>query len=373
MTEGQYLDRKVVWILGSGFSKSLGGPLLYHLLSHRGEAFVQAKFPKLDRTVYRLFRQHLVGQNERPVYWDHAEEFLDFVSTAAQDGNKEQHDILRRALQSLMMYELTPTVEEIYRNALQCLAAECVFTTHTSTESEAWRPYRTWARGMREGDTIVTFNYDMVLERLGEDDRVLKFGAASVLGPTTREQDVAELDEARVVKILKLHGSVSWFKMGTSTMTALLDSEAAKQLGEGSVPVIVGPGPEKVRHQEGELKILWKLAEAALKAADVIVFLGYRFPPSDSQSRTSLLGAIGANTRQRLKIHTVLGPRVSDDDTVRLTKLLEHTLRAANRVEFDRKGFGRDHPKFVIENQPLYVEDFLSVLHARLLHADDDQ
>jgi len=32
--------KKVVWVPGAGFSKSLGGPLLPDLLSHRGQAHV---------------------------------------------------------------------------------------------------------------------------------------------------------------------------------------------------------------------------------------------------------------------------------------------------------------------------------------------
>jgi hypothetical protein len=53
------MSKKVVWILGSGFSKSLGGPLLADLLSHRGEAYTATKFPGQSRAIYDLFRAHL--------------------------------------------------------------------------------------------------------------------------------------------------------------------------------------------------------------------------------------------------------------------------------------------------------------------------
>ena len=99
--------------------------------------------------------------------------------------------------------------------------------------------------------------------------------------------------------------------------------------------------------------------------------MGYRFPPSDSYAKGTLLGAIGQNERANLRIHTVLGPRTSDDDTVRLLKLLEHTLRGTGRV---RRGESHAIPPepmfFEIIAQPLYVEDFLTVIHDTELHGE---
>ncbi len=65
----------VVWILGSGFSKSLGGPLLVDLLSHRGKAIVQTRFKQIScENVYRVYWQHLKDSHETrsgaAIYWD---------------------------------------------------------------------------------------------------------------------------------------------------------------------------------------------------------------------------------------------------------------------------------------------------------------
>jgi len=63
-------------------------------------------------------------------------------------------------------------------------------------------------------------------------------------------------------------------------------------------------------------------ATAALKTADAIVFVGYRFPPTDSAARRILIDAIGENDKQHIVLHTVLGPKVHDDQTERLKAML---------------------------------------------------
>jgi hypothetical protein len=106
------------------------------------------------------------------------------------------------------------------------------------------------------------------------------------------------------------------------------------------------------------------MAEGAIKRASHIVFVGYRFPPSDANARTRLLTAIAASETQYVAVHTVLGPRL-DDDTVRLTQMLRYALRS----RFDHPtgsehptdaGFSSDH-RFNLVTQPLWAQDFFSV------------
>ena len=41
-----------------------------------------------------------------------------------------------------------------------------VFLQHAETSGEKWGPYIRWASKLRPSDTIITFNYDLVLEKL---------------------------------------------------------------------------------------------------------------------------------------------------------------------------------------------------------------
>ena len=76
----------------------------------------------------------------------------------------------------------------------------------------------------------------------------------------------------------------------------------------------------------------------------MLVFVGYRFPESDSQSRSTLLEAIGEN-RGPGRILTVLGPSTFDSE--RLKVLLEVAT------------FGRPHAVRIL---PLFAQDFLALV-----------
>jgi hypothetical protein len=96
--------RRTVWILGAGFSRSLGGPLLPDLLSPPTNNFVQAIYGgnryigaerpaelnadcEAARVVRELYRD-CGGATAQPGtrFWDDAEAFLDQVDAAAHGG-----------------------------------------------------------------------------------------------------------------------------------------------------------------------------------------------------------------------------------------------------------------------------------------------
>lgn len=123
--------------------------------------------------------------------------------------------------------------------------------------------------------------------------------------------------------------------------------------------MIAAPGPQKRRHANGKLAKLWDGALEAIRYADMIVFIGYRFPPSDSEARRRILGAIREGTKQRLVVYTALGPRTSEDDSIRLQALLDATL---SRRKASMGGFN-----YSLAALPLYAQDFLTVFHRGML------
>jgi hypothetical protein len=75
-----------------------------------------------------------------------------------------------------------------------------------------------------------------------------------------------------------------------------------------------------------------------------------------------------------LKIYTVLGPRLHDDDTVRLLQMLRLAVKSGDRYDIDDETIGRDYdqPWFRVIPQPLYVQDFLTVIDRNELFRDLD-
>jgi hypothetical protein len=357
---------KVVWILGAGFSKSLGGRLLPELLSEKSQAETKSKFGDTPYSrPYEVFRKHFRGdasnqgaRNGKPVYWEHAEEFLDFVDTAAR-GNNVRRDILANALEG--------SIEGLYEECVRVIAAECEIASTVDvsdhlTTPEAWLPYVKWFQGIKPDDAAVTFNYDTVLEKLGEAPFTRFIGKETVYGV----QGFAG-PECALAPIYKMHGSVDW-AYPVSDGEPMNRVDPLVLLRAPKPPLIATPGPTKRLNCTTVLKDIWKNAIAALKSAEVVVFVGYRFPPSDAESRTRLLAALRDNENGKgLRVHTVLGPNVNDGDTVRLRELLRSTL-SEKMVEQPDSRREAGSGSFQVLVHPLYAEDFFTVFHDNMLY-----
>jgi hypothetical protein len=224
-------------------------------------------------------------------------------------------------------------IDSLANTATHAVSDDCRFCDVALTDGEAWRPYKRWAKSMGALDHVITFNYDMVPETLGR--------RAPLPHEGRQPRDV-----------LKLHGSVDWIRQG--------DGKLARGLkrGEG-FPLIATPGPTKLNVTDGEglLSPLWEYAHDVLVEADAVVFMGYRFPPTDSHALSKILEGIFENKSDVLRLHTVLGPRVNDDDTVRLKMLLQKTVRAAGRRP---RNMARDRPAYSVQVHPLYAQDFMA-------------
>jgi hypothetical protein len=355
-----------VWILGAGFSKGLGGPLIQDLLAHRELSVLESYFPTQsygdaanDLFKARLFFNHGVERR----YWDHAEQFLDVVeSAAAEKGSDPSHAraLLQSMLKDTVRYPPKQTIEQgaglnrysverpgpahefasIDDLAAACrraLAVDCsLFLRSAQLDSERWSPYRHWARSLNGRDTVVTFNYDHVPELLALDG-----GKLQVVDPRNAVDDIEDARDSKVAPVIKVHGSVTWRRC--SAGVELMNGRDTG-IGDPRTDVVIGvPGPAKRKLYRETLKPLRHAAIAALRTAKKVIFLGYRFPPTDADARLDILKALVANeARTAVRIETVLGPRTNSDDSVRLRQLL-HVALGTN----------------LIEHVPLYAEDYL--------------
>lgn len=393
---------KVVWILGSGFSAGLGGPLLKDLLHPRAAKEFRSTYPTATNaahtTVLNIYKRHHPDYKAEfgmanPTMWQHAEEFLDFLDCARVPGSS--HAKLFEA-----HFGTTSTPIDLHRAACQIVASECLFTDlRSDLKGEGWQPYLRWARWLTENDTIVTFNYDRVLDLLAASDWIKHdcgaVGQVQALNPKSFLIPGVQEPADGFAKVYKLHGSVDWVE-APDDKTKVLPARLKDIIELDQVPLIAAPGPTKDLHSKGVLATAWSRALAAIREANVVVFMGYRFPPSDSESRRKLLDAIGQASAHHLRVQTVLGPRKNEDDTVRLAALLETTLsetREDLKAEleeliakavvspkdtrrpnfqtiyrqyspFEQRMLQKNYELFV---RPLYVQDFMTVQHKTLL------
>jgi hypothetical protein len=222
--------------------------------------------------------------------------------------------------------------------------------------TEKWAPYKRWLSSLGQHDSIITFNYDMVIETLA---RAMNFDRLATVLPG------GGFAGAPKVNLLKLHGSVNW-QFDGSCFRVHEDDEFALTCPQEQM-VIASPGPSKlaVATRLGEL---WTTAETVLRNATAVVFIGYRFPPSDASSRRRLYMALLQNEQPYLALHTVLGPERSDPATVRVRSLLLHAALQSNREEAtSRSGvdYGQSPPRhYTLDVHPLWGEDFMDVFNA---------
>lgn len=330
----------VVWVLGSGFSKPLGGPLLADLLSPtlRRELHLGYKFPvrKNVDAAFELF------SFEGRMPWAHAEDFLAYLDSATTSPVKQ--GVVEELLSSPAPGGLGrgTTAEEVLVAARQVIAAQCDFANVANLESESWAPYLRWARQLNDDDAIISFNYDLVLETIGKARDVPAIGE-----PTVQGLPEALVRASGCVPIYKLHGSIDWEELPTGDLRRFPEPLSTRLERAGRI-ALAAPGPAKRRAVAGPFARIWKDALEHLRHAEAVVFIGYRFPPSDSESLLRLTDAIKrAGGPKKVRYHVVLGPG-PDPAIDRLEGILEHTTRMNSSAE--------------VVVHPLFAQDFMTVV-----------
>jgi hypothetical protein len=266
-------------------------------------------------------------------------------------------------------------IDDMREAARRLIAAECSgFTRDTNLASpkdvpERWSAHIDWLKNLNERHTIITFNYDRALEMIGRYNQSQGGKSISVRLPgSTPSTDLPT--------VLKLHGSVDWGYLedgadasGQQRYTFKVVPHEKFALTAESRQLVLGtPGPSKSALTV-ILSDLWTAAEAAIAAADAIVFVGYRFPPTDANARRRLLRAIEncakKQERARLALHVVLGPGCPD--ARRLEELLRFAARRGELQEdaetWDAVGANR----FRIRVHQLFSQDFFDVYDEKFL------
>jgi hypothetical protein len=158
-----------------------------------------------------------------------------------------------------------------------------VFSRFEPNQQTRGHVRRFYEKHFKSRDAIVSFNYDTVFER--------SLPAAASWAYAGLE------DTTRQVRILKPHGSINWERTGNIVVP----------VQSTDTPVIVAPTHLKFIQTVGdgqdvngyldtaeEVKRVWEEMESEMRAARILVFIGYSFPIADlyfsSVLRTALSG-----------------------------------------------------------------------------------
>jgi NAD-dependent SIR2 family protein deacetylase len=315
-------DRNV-FLLGAGFSKPAGAPLMCDFLD-RSRQFLKDRPDGLDeyglsrfRKVFEFRYAMSKAKDKIKIDLDNIEELFGLIEMSYRLGSIE------RSTRDSVVYTIVKTLElcihpRAYRPTLASsipkgLEDEFDFLSGLGVE----RPgtfdkqhflldmYELFAlmlggcfdeRRQRESrkNVVVTLNYDLVL-----DDALRQVGIQPWYGHDSSE------GASGSVSILKLHGSANWLVCNKCEKPVVLDGNVARSQseldtlscpcgGRASQPLLVPPWWDKNEYRNA-LKPVWQSAVKELKSATRICVIGYSLPESDAFFRYLITLALSEN------------------------------------------------------------------------------
>jgi hypothetical protein len=290
----------VVLFLGAGFSREFGLPVM------REFPDIARVHPRVGEPARRVLSELLIEAREANSFLKSEARNIEDVLSFAEMGNRlglndgTRPAVIRRMLQAV--YSSPPTGD------LDKKARRLATMLGYSTDKEL----QVIAEFQSKGLSVVTTNYDLNPEFLLRKMHLfVRLGAADAdtfnVPPNMAYSQ--HLDEA--VPIFKLHGAVNWFEASEAN-TIIVDVTpgahhqpnaprwphicSVRTDGEASDPVIVPPSFLKPELSNA-LSSVWAGAARVLEDADCLIFIGYSFPPTDTEMSYFLARSLTGNTR----------------------------------------------------------------------------
>ena len=294
-----------VFILGAGASRFAGYPLSFELWKFvRDFPVIETMAKRRAIAVVEAMEQVLRVVPPRVLDQPNLEELFTLLDLAAMGAEP-------LSLKTVKWTELRPK--------LMGMISEAFLSHEYDFQNQLWRDealpaaavLRNWTTFLREGDTIITFNWDVLHE-----SALWKAGKWHYADGYGFQSEDAPRQVHSKIKILKLHGSVNWAQRNerdcapsiehkTTFFAGAFDShdvymKAAGQWNEGRNLII----PSYLKDIAGNrlLLHLWNQASEALATAEEVIVVGYQLYPGDAPARQ----LFGTSLMRNSKLSTVL-------------------------------------------------------------------
>lgn len=385
-----------VYILGAGFSAEAGFPLIRDFMNRmrdaadwlEGQGGREREVQAIEQVLAFRLRASAAGYRI-PLELENVEELF---SLASANGGEELAQAMILAIAATLDFarSAAPAILEHQRFVVGTSGVTgwkapedwIAAPTHVQRQVGAGQPKAEWYAcppyhlyvgvigsyfnmgGPNRRDTIITFNYDTLVEDTLRSLGVsFSHGVDRYTGWTTREGLTSAQRARDGIRVLKIHGSVSWGRMAERLVESpneidtlpngivrgfdreIVAFQSYNELREsGSVPVLVAPTWQKTF--AGYLSAVRDAAVSALSTATRLVIIGYSIPPTDQHFRYLLAAGLQENISLR-KVYFV-NPGLGDEKS---RKELEDRLFALFRREHFEHG--------VIELVPTDLREFL--------------
>lgn len=308
---------KHVYILGAGFSRPLGGPLFNDLLSKVPFDEVSTEFFSLsDNEMSRCISsagQRITEIRLKGLFASNAEELLEQLDSLAETKIRSWMQQVFDVFGGHSQNEPHLYFQTLCGYLAKRLAIETSdFLQHVPKESERWIPYDNWAKDLTKDDSIITFNYDLLVERVFNRKGLSLYRPTGQ--PSSNDSDP---------KLFKLHGSNDWFIEDSRFYVSTSESDWREKIRSENFKVILGlPGCGKSQLKKELLSSVWDQAAKAIQEANVVSIVGYSLPATDNVAREFILENLLAGVENKLSVNVVLGPNIHSENAVRIKEML---------------------------------------------------
>jgi SIR2-like domain len=317
---------KTVFVFGAGASVSLGPPMVSHVLD-----YALGKQP--------LFRTDgdsgYLSENDRKIL----QGFLESSFPNSSPNIEELLSIVDLAISARTTFGIY-NLEALYKilNILQRAVSSTISESLRYEDGTFFdenlraidNPYEVLIGRLKTDDTIVTFNYDGIIEFTLEEMNLLRridfcaeFQRIWIDSELKQKIDILgqQIEEPRI-HVLKLHGSVNWHRcLGCGNYTWYPSTRGFDPPDPSDTrdpdwlyaccpgtpwEIAIVPPTFLKTHHDRVLEQIWARAFKELRVASEIVFIGYSLPESDLDARLLFVRALAART-PRPKI-TVVNP-----------------------------------------------------------------
>jgi len=336
------MTRRTVLIAGAGFSQPANGPVLANLLD--AEWVSRCRLTTSEIAMVDSISRQLRARQSTPAPMSVEDLFSEIYRRAKTRGRWDVDDKVMDA-----QYVL---------EVLQRYLASTAKNVRLRRGSMLWERYRdflTEASRTAHRPTIITFNYDLLIEHTLDDaGLIFDFGGVPDIRISDRRRLRGLKNNHPSVRLLKLHGSIGWglchgcatAKDGNAVATVFEKPYIprsrtrcphceTRMLEPGLVPPInakAGEIPPK--------EALWELARYEIRRATEILVMGYSLPSTDYEARSLLSEAKSNSSAQSIIAicgHSGASPSIKEvfpklvDSRARIEEVLDGSKRVGLR------------------------------------------
>jgi len=317
--------KKRVFIFGSGASVKAGFPLACDFIS-RIKKHLNDSLNSLDSDFKDEFNRFIVqAEKLAPLLLRDIELFFTFLDLLDQNIRIDLYNELFLEIDNLAVFRkklsgaLLGLFEKIHVD---------IYSKDDQTR-EVLMPYNSFCLGLSANfkDTVITFNYDLLLER-----ELWMQNKWTFLDGYGIEKDIKNFEDKvnnqkypenkpkqSKVKIYKLHGSVGWIKSYPSNADIYFEIEKnvfpgytgrffekddylnTEAIAHDRGATLIEPSYLKIFENQ-RIKELWQKAESDIEECNELFVIGYSFPAADISAQQLIATAIRKSNVSKIVI-----------------------------------------------------------------------